>query len=110
MPSDTKETPTVLEKQLPEYELVFIMSPETTEEAAKAIVNSVSQLITGKGGVIAAIDRWGKKKLAYPLKHFLEGYYVFIKFKMETNWSKELETNLQISENILRHLLIKAGE
>ncbi len=107
MPSDKKEVLTVEEKGLNNYDLVFIISPEVADDALEATVNNVSQFITGKGGTVANIDRWGKKKLAYPLKHFLEGNYVLVKFKMKPSWSKELETSLQISENILRHLLIK---
>ncbi|MFC1915560.1 30S ribosomal protein S6 [Chloroflexota bacterium] len=94
-------------KQLRDYELVFITNPELGDDALEAAVNGVKQFITGKGGVISGEERWGKKKLAYPLKHFGEGNYVLTQFKMEPMWSKELEANLQISEEILRHLLIK---
>ncbi len=83
---------------------------EVADDALEAIVNNVSQFITGKGGTITNIERWGKKKLAYPLKHFLEGIYVLVKFKMNARWGKELESSLQISENVLRHLLIKVGD
>ncbi len=108
MPSDKKEVLRV-EKHLRDYDLVFIISPEVADDAFEAIINNVSQFITGKGGTITNIERWGKKKLAYPLKHFLEGNYVLVKFKMNAVWGQELENNLQISENILRHLLIKSG-
>ena len=97
----------VEDKQLRDYELVFIISPEVGDEALEATVDSVSQFVTGKGGIISSVERWGKRKLAYPLKRFLEGTYVLTRFKMKPIWSKELEANLQISEDILRHLLIK---
>ncbi|MDO8569057.1 MAG: 30S ribosomal protein S6 [Dehalococcoidales bacterium] len=110
MPSEKKAVLTAEGKRIHNYDLVFIINPELPDDAVETAVNNVSQFITGKGGTIVNTEKWGKKKLAYPLRHFLEGYYVFIKFKMETTWSKELETSLQISENILRHLLIKVGE
>lgn len=97
----------VEDKQLRDYELVFIISPEVEEETLEATVGSVNQFITGKGGVISGEERWGKRKLAYPLKRFLEGNYVLTRFKMKPVWSRELEANLQISEEILRHLLIR---
>jgi len=97
----------VEDKQLRDYELVFIISPEVGDEALETTVGSVNQFITGKGGVISDEERWGKRKLAYPIKHFLEGNYVLTRFKMKPVWGKELEANLQISEEILRHLLIK---
>jgi len=90
-----------------EYEMVFIISPRVEGEALDAAVDNVSQFITGKGGVISSIDRWGKKRLAYPINHFLEGSYVLVRFKMEPEWGKELEGKLEISEDVLRHLLIK---
>lgn len=95
------------DKQRRDYELVFIISPEVEEESLETIVGNVNQFITGKGGVISSEERWGKRKLAYPIERFLEGNYVLTRFKMEPVWSKELETNLHISEEILRHLLIK---
>ena len=97
----------VEDKQLRDYELVFIIGPEIGDEALDATVDSVSQFITAKGGIISSVERWGKRRLAYPIKHFLEGTYVLTQFKMKPPWGKELEANLQISEEILRHLLIK---
>jgi small subunit ribosomal protein S6 len=97
------------DKRLQEYELVYIVSPEITDEGLETRVNGMSQFITGKDGVIDAVDKWGKKKLAYPIKHFVEGNYVLTKFKMSPARCKELEANLRISEDIIRHLLIKAG-
>ena len=95
------------DKQLRDYELVFILSPEVEEETLEATVGNITQFITGKGGVISDEERWGRRKLAYPVKHFLEGNYVLTRFKMRPMWSKELEANLQISEEVLRHLLIR---
>lgn len=102
-----KKTELKEDKQLRDYELVFITSPEVSEEALEATISGVSQLITGKGGIISNEERWGKKKLAYPIKHFLEGNYVLTRFKMNPKWSKELETHLFISEDIMRHLLVR---
>jgi len=93
-----------------EYELVFIVNPEVVDEALENAINGVSQFVTGKGGTVSQVEQWGKRKLAYPLKRFLEGNYVLARFKMRPQWSKELEANLQISENILRHLLVKIGD
>lgn len=104
---NTTETLKVTDKQLRDYELVFIISPEVEDEALEAVVNNVSQFITGKEGVISGVEKWGKRRLSYPIKHFVEGNYVLTLFKMRPMWSKELEANLQISEEILRHLLIR---
>jgi small subunit ribosomal protein S6 len=55
------------------------------------------------------VEKWGKKKLAYPIKHFLEGNYVLTRFKVSPAQCKELEANLKITEEVLRHLLIKSN-
>lgn len=95
--------------QLPDYELVFIVNPEVAEETLQTAIGGVTQFITSKGGTVAAEERWGKRKLAYPIKRFREGSYVLTQFKLAPKWCQELETNLRISENILRHLLVKLG-
>jgi len=92
---------------LRDYELVLIISPEVVEEKFEATIDNISRFITGKGGVVSDIERWGKRKLAYPIRHFVEGSYVLTKFKLKPAFGKELEANLQISEDVLRHLLIK---
>ena len=109
MPSNKKEALAVEDKQLRDYELVLVISPEVVDEALETTIDNVSQFITSRGGVISNVDQWGKKRLAYPVKHFLEGNYVLAQLKMNPVWSKELEANLQISEEILRYLLVKLG-
>jgi small subunit ribosomal protein S6 len=95
------------QEQLPDYELVFIISPEVVEDRINEVTESVSQFITGKGGIVSEVEQWGKRRLAYPIKHFEEGSYILVRFKMQPGYNRELETNLRISEDILRHLLIK---
>jgi small subunit ribosomal protein S6 len=97
------------DSRLQEYELVYILNPEMTDEAIDTRVNGISEFITAREGVINAVDKWGKKKLSYPIKHFLEGNYILTKFKLSPAKSKELEANLRISEDIVRHLLVKAN-
>ena len=67
-------------------------------------------VITEKGGELSLAEPWGKRKLAYPLKHFMEGNYVLTRFKLSSKLTKELEANLHISEEVLRHLLVKLSD
>jgi len=94
------------DEQLRDYELVLVISPEVAEEEFEAKLDNVSRFISGKGGSVSDIERWGKKRLAYPIRHFVEGSYVLTRFKLKPAFGKELEANLRISEDILRHLLI----
>jgi small subunit ribosomal protein S6 len=99
----------VADTRLQEYELVYIVSPEVADDVLETRINNINQFITGKEGVIDGVEKWGKKKLAYPIKRFLEGNYVLTKFKMGPARCKELDANLRMSEEIVRHLLIKVG-
>ncbi len=95
------------DKELHDYELVVIISPEVVDEAVESVIGRISQFITESTGSVSTIERWGKKRLAYPIKRFTEGNYVLAQFKLKPKLSKELEASLQISEEVLRHLLIR---
>ncbi len=103
----TKENEVTEDSKLRDYELVVIISPEVAEEALDGIVDNISRLITQDGGTVDEVDRWGKRKLAYPIQHFLEGNYVLFRCKMKATSGKGLEANLRISEEVLRHLLVR---
>jgi small subunit ribosomal protein S6 len=103
----TKDETKTTEQLVNDYELVFIVHPEVADDALDPLINNVTQYITGKNGTVIEVARWGRKKLAYPIKHVLEGNYILIKFKLDPAANKELETNLKISEKIIRYLLIK---
>ena len=95
------------DKQLHNYELILIISPEVMDEALGATMDNVSQFITEKGGVISNVEQWGKRRLAYSIGHFADGNYVLAHFTMKPELGKELEAKLRISEDILRHLLVR---
>jgi small subunit ribosomal protein S6 len=103
----TKDETKTTEQSVNDYELVFIVHPEVADDALDPLINNVTQYITGKNGTVIEVARWGRKKLAYPIKHVLEGNYILIKFKLDPSANKELENNLKISEKIMRYLLIK---
>jgi small subunit ribosomal protein S6 len=103
----TKEETKPVDQLRCDYEMVFIVSPEVADDALDPLINNITQYITGKGGEVNEVARWGRKKLAYPIKRMLEGNYVLVKFKLNPSANKELENNLKISEKIIRYLLIK---
>lgn len=101
---------TELGEGLRDYELTVIINPNITEDKLEARLNSISQFVTERGGTVSEIQRWGKRKLAFPIKHSLEGIYALAKLKLKPASGKELEANLRISEDVLRHMLINVGE
>ena len=92
---------------LRDYELVVIISPEVVDEKLETTIDNIGQFITERGGIISSVERWGKRRLAYPIKHFMEGSYVLTQFEFKPTLSRELKARLQISEEVLRHLLVK---
>ena len=103
------QTAAVADTRVGEYELVYIIRPDLADEALDEKVENISQFITTRDGVVDDVQKWGKRKLAYAIKHQLEGNYVLTRFKMGPSKCKELDQSLRISEDILRHLLIKVG-
>ena len=102
-----KEAVNAEQINLRDYEVVFIIRPDIAEDNLTPIIEKVSQYITNKGGTVSSMERWGKRKLAYPINHYMEGYYVFGRFKLQPSANHELESNLQIAEEIIRFLVIK---
>lgn len=91
------------------YEVMFIVKP-LDEEATNAVIAKFENLIKANGGNIEKIDRWGKKRLAYPVKDFTEGFYTLFYFDAEPKTIFELERVMKITDEILKHMVIKEDE
>jgi len=89
-----------------DYELVTIISPEVEAERLPEIIEQVGKFITDEGGMVESTEQWGIRKLAYPIKKFMEANYVLTRFKLEPNLTKKLGAELKASEEILRHLIV----
>ncbi len=88
------------------YETIYIVKPDVTEEALKAIVEKFRGIIEANGE-IETIDDWGKRKLAYLIDDIGEGFYVYMRYKADTAVPKELERVFGITETILRSMTIR---
>ncbi len=97
------------QKALHNYEMVTVFRPGATDADNEQLIETLKQLITGLGGEIAKVEPWGKKKLAYPIAHLSEGYYVLMQFNMSPGKTREIESKLNINEQVLRHMLIFEG-
>ena len=92
-----------------DYELTVILDPEIADENVEATLERLHSTITSRGGEVVETDHWGRKRLAYPIKRKMEGNYFLSKVRMEPGSERELERALNISEDVLRHLVILAG-
>jgi len=94
---------------LKKYELVFIIKP-MEEEATQAVVTKFETLVANNGGTMDKIDRWGKRRLAYLVKDFTEGYYCIFHFTGKPETVAELNRVMKITDDILRHMIVKEDE
>jgi small subunit ribosomal protein S6 len=98
------------EVALHEYELLVVMNPDIPEEDVTAAIDRVTGAITTRGGEIENVDAWGRRRLAYPIKRHIEGNYVLTNLRLDPSKAHELESSFLISEDILRHMLIRKDE
>jgi small subunit ribosomal protein S6 len=91
------------------YELVYIVNPTVTEEQLPNVLGKVSEYVTKTGGTVNEVVQWGRKKLAYPVKKCIEGNYVLARIELKPTAIKELEASLKLSNEVIRHLLIRAN-
>ena len=90
-----------------QYEALYIILPDLDEEATHASVEKFKGIVESNGGEVAAIDEWGKKRLAYSIDYKTEGYYVLMSFAGASELPRELERNFKNDEQILRYLVTR---
>lgn len=88
------------------YEVMVIVKP-AEEEAINATIEKIEALIARVGGTVEKVDRWGKRRLAYPVKKFIDGFYVLVNFESVPAEIKEIDRVMKINDEILRHLIVK---
>ncbi len=93
-----------------EYELVMILDPELEDEQASAAMDRMQQYVTSHGGEVVDVNPWGKRKLSYPIRSRTEGNYYVTHLRIEPSQTAELEANLRLAEEVLRHLLVKTED
>ncbi len=93
-----------------EYELVVVINPEIAEEDVPAAIDRLTGAVTSRGGEVDEVTPWGRRKLAYPISRFNEGNYVVTQIKLDPARAHELESGFAISDDVLRHLLIRKDE
>src|ERR1700694_1129755 len=95
---------------LRDYEVLYIVRADLDDEKVQDIVKRVGTLIEKAGGTLERTNLWGKRKLAYEVKHQKEGAYVLQDFQIGPEHIPELESALKITEEVLRHLIVRKPE
>jgi small subunit ribosomal protein S6 len=86
---------------------MLVLSPEAPDDRTSAIIDRTTRQITAAGGQIVKVAPWGRRRLAYPIDRHREGAYHIVVFEAPTTAIVELERGLLITEEVLRHLVIR---
>ena len=89
------------------YEIMFILSTQLSDDEKKAGVTLVEETLTKAGAVELKTEIWGDRKLAYPIKKKENGYYVLTLFQIDGTRIPEVEAKLNITESILKYMIVK---
>ena len=89
------------------YEVVFIVRPDAADDAIKGIIQKVKEAVEGLNGRVNRVDEWGKRKMAFQIKKYSEGYYIFVDISSPPPASKEVERILRLNEDVIRYQTVK---
>jgi small subunit ribosomal protein S6 len=92
------------------YETVIIFDTDVDESAITAVLERGLEVVRNDDGTVGAVDRWGKRTLAYELRHKREGYYVVAEFTAEPKAAADLDRFLALADEVLRHKIMRIPE
>lgn len=89
------------------YETAFLITPKLDEDETEKLIQKMADIVAKKKGKMIKIDKWGKKKLAYPVEKHNEAFYVFFQYEGEPDIPSELERRFRQTESVLRYLTLR---
>jgi small subunit ribosomal protein S6 len=92
-----------------DYELMVVLDPNLDETGIDALSTRIQSLVTQRGGTVDNVDTWGRKRLAYPIGRFRDGFYILHRLQLPPNAAVEIERALKLTESVIRHLLVRSG-
>jgi small subunit ribosomal protein S6 len=92
------------------YESLFIIKPDVPEEEIDQRLEALRTVLTGAGATVDKLDKWGKRKLAYRVDKFREGFYVLVQYTAGPEMVKEFERRLRVSDIVLKFLTVRIDE
>jgi small subunit ribosomal protein S6 len=93
-----------------QYELVYILPPETTEDQATELHGQIEQIVTRMHGQVEKTENWGRRKLAYEIGPYKEGVYVLEVINGSGDLMKELDRRLKVMDQVVRHMVVRVDE
>ncbi|MET3699759.1 SSU ribosomal protein S6P [Bacillus oleivorans] len=92
------------------YEIMYIIRPNIEDEGKKAVVERFNTILTDNGAEVLEAKEWGKRRLAYEINDYRDGYYQLLKVNAGTEAVNEFDRLARINDDILRHIVIKEEE
>lgn len=89
------------------YEIMYIINPTILEEGRDAVVEKVNGILTAAGATVTKSEKWGERKLAYPIDKKKTGFYVLTTLEMDGTRLVEVERKLNITEEVMRYIIVK---
>ncbi|WP_100011685.1 30S ribosomal protein S6 [Lentibacillus sediminis] len=89
------------------YEIMYIIRPDMEEEAQTSLIERFNKVLTDNGAEITKVDERGKKRLAYEIQDYRDGYYVVINFSSDETAINEFDRLAKFSDDIIRHMAIR---
>lgn len=93
-----------------QYELVYIVTPEATEQEITDLHTQIEQIVQRFGGTFDKTENWGRKRLAYDIGHHREGNYVVETITGSGELMKEIDRRLRVIDQVIRHLVVRVDE
>src|SRR6266581_2936278 len=87
---------------------MVVLDPNLDEAAIETLNTRVQTLVTQRGGSVENVDTWGRKRLAYPIGRFRDGFYVLNRLQLPPTAATEIERALKLTESVIRHLLVRS--
>ncbi|HZO87313.1 MAG TPA: 30S ribosomal protein S6 [Chthonomonadaceae bacterium] len=94
------------------YEAMYIVAPETSDEDLEQVIEKYKKIVTDGGGEVGETGKWekGRRPLAYEIANRREGIYILMQFQSNTEVPKELDRIFRISDDVIRHLIVRQDE
>jgi len=89
------------------YEELFIVKPDAPEEEVDAYITTLRDLITASGGAVEKEEKWGKRKLAYKISKYSEGFYVLLLFTATPETIHELERRMRVTDMVFKFITVR---
>ncbi|ATO49379.1 MULTISPECIES: 30S ribosomal protein S6 [Brevibacillus] len=93
-----------------QYEVMYVLRPDLEEEKVKANVARYSEVVTNNGGEITKLQEMGKRRLAYEIQKFKDGFYVLMNFKANAEVVTETERLMKINDDVIRFLFVREDQ